>query len=310
MEIDRIDHQLLDGTGEDQPILKERIIERNLYNYLIFSRRLKLRLTPFRYKKPIPDLKLLIQTQTGKINNKFEFKVKTDKLGSAEVDYEPMTGTQDRIMITPIYEDVELRSFSIMLYCTVIKQAVDQAFDIEKGKDFLEYLMDRMKDLNDLAKELEKKESELSEQIDHEALLKEYNWAVTVMKQLMNDLSVSIDIIDEQKNRIDKLVKKNNDLQHRLSDETFIRVQEKSNMDAVIVKKNQIIDKLKEEIMIKKEELIKLTEAQENIIKGQEIMTDHINKVKTLYDEAVEYLKPPPSMKVKIKKLKKSNNEN
>jgi hypothetical protein len=251
MEIDRIDHRLLDATGEDQPIIKERVIERNLYNYLIFSEKLILMLTPIRLDKPMPDLKLMIQTQVGEVNGQNECVVTTDNMGAAEVVYEPEVGMQDRILITPMYEDIELRSFIIMMYCTVVKQAVHKTFDIEAGKDFLQYLNKRIRDLRLLAQELEKKESRFTEQIDHAAILKEYNWAVNIMKQLMNDLSVCISIIEEQKKMVDDLTKKNMELKHNISDETFLRVQDKSTLEAINKELNKKIMYLEEEIQDK-----------------------------------------------------------
>jgi len=309
MEIDRIDHRLLDATGEDQPIIKERILERNLYNYLIFSEKLKLRLTPLRLDKPIPDLKLMIQTQVGQIDGKNECVVKTDHLGSIEILYEPETGLQDRILITPMYKDIEMRSFIIMMYCTLVKQPIKQSYDIEAGKDFLQYLNERIRDLRLLAQELEKKDSLFTEQIDQQAIIKEYEWAVNIMKQLMNDLSVCIGIIEEQKGAINELTKINAELKHNLSDETFLRVQDKSSLEAIIKEKNKKIMYLEEEINEKNDELVKIAEAQEEIVKGQEVMKEHIKKVKTLYDEAVDYLKPPGDMKIKVKTPKKKDEE-
>lgn len=309
MEIDRIDHRLLDATGEDQPIIKERVIERNLYNYLIFSEKLKLILTPIRLDKQIPDLKLMIQTQVGEVNGQNECVVTTDNMGTAEVFYEPEVGMQDRILITPMYEDIELRSFIIMMYCTVVKQAVSKTFDIEAGKDFLQYLNKRIRDLRLLAQELEKKESRFTKQIDHAAILKEYDWAVNIMKQLMNDLSICISIIEEQKKTIDDLTKGNLELKHNLSDETFLRVQDKSTSEAIIKEQNKKVMYLEEEIQDKNEELARLVEAQEDIVEGQEVIKQHIRKVKTLYDEAVDYLKPPDDMKIKVKTPKKKEEE-
>jgi hypothetical protein len=309
MQIDRIDHRLLDATGEDQPILKDRMIERNLYNYLVFSRKLKVRLTPIRFKKPIPELKLIIKTQLGKVNGDHESEVWTDNMGSAEFFYEPKVGIQDQILITPMYKDVEMSSFIIKLYCAVVKHPIDKKFDIEKGKDFLEYLNDRLRDIRLLAQELEKKESEFTEQVDHTAIVKEYQWAVNLMKQLMNDLSVCIGIIEEQKKMIDKLTRENVELKHNLSDITFLRIQDKSALEAIIEdqrKKNMYLEK---EIQKKHDELIKLAEAQEGIKKGQELMVNHIERVKILYDEAIDYLKPPKEMKVKVKTPKKDEEE-
>jgi hypothetical protein len=309
MEIDRIDHQLLDATGEDRPIIKERIIERNLFNYLIFSDKLKLRLTPIMLDKPIPDLRLRIQTQVGQIDGENECIVKTDNLGAVELLYEPEVGLQDRILITPIYDDIEMKSVIIIFYCTLVKQPVKKNYDIEAGKDFLQYLNERIRDLRLLAQELEKKESEFTEQIEREALLKEYNWAVNIMKQLMNDLSVCIGIIEEQKNKIDEMIKNNMELTHNLSDETFLRVQDKAALEAIIKEQKKKIMYLEEEIQEKEEEIVKLADAQEEIVKGQEAMKGHIDTVRTLYDEAIDYLKPPKDMKIKVKTPKEKDDE-
>jgi hypothetical protein len=55
--------------------------------------------------------------------------------------------------------------------------------------------------------------------------------------------------------------------------------------------------------------LARLVEAQEDIVEGQEVIKQHIKKVKTLYDEAVDYLKPPDDMKIKVKTPKKTDDE-
>ena len=76
MEIHAIEHGLLDATGEENPILKDKVIERNIFNYLIFSKKLKLRLMPKKFNKLIPNLDLHIKPKIGKVNNQEECEVK------------------------------------------------------------------------------------------------------------------------------------------------------------------------------------------------------------------------------------------
>ncbi len=233
MEIEEIEHYLFDASGEDNPIIKDRVVESNIYNYLIFSPNLKLRFLPKRFDKVIPNLILKIQSNTGKVDTQNECEVETELLSGAEVSYEPQTGKQDRILITPFHNGKQLKSFILALTCTLVERPVKGTFDIEAGKNFLEFLELRMKELGGLAKELEKKESAFAKLIDRAAILKEYEWAVGAITELMNELSVCIGIIEDQKKSIQELIDENNGLKHELADERLLKIQDKSTFDTV-----------------------------------------------------------------------------
>ena len=305
MELDRIEHYLFDASGGDNPILKDSVIESNIFNYLIFGPKLKLRLIPKRYEKAIPDLILKIQPTTGKVNTKSECEVKTEQLSGVEVNYNPKVSEQDRILITPFYRGKQVKSFILVLTCTLVKRPVEGKFELEAGKDFLEFLMKRMGELEGLAVELEQKESVFAQLIDRAAILKEYEWAVGALKELMNELGVCISIIEDQKKNIEELTPENEKLKHELADESFIRIQDKSTFDAVIKNREKKIFELQAKLKGHEEELLKLRDSQVDLVEDQQVVRLEVKKIKTLYDEALDYLKPSTEMKIKVKQPKK-----
>ena len=58
--------------------------------------------------------------------------------------------------------------------------------------------------------------------------------------------------------------------------------------------------------MEQEEELVKLRDSQVEIIEDQHVVREDVKKIKTLYEEALDYLKPPKDMKVMVKQPKKT----